>query len=875
MSVGVLSSKMFRGINTLDGPHINPKTGLEYEPALVKPFDTMKDVMDTQFDTDAHFCCYCVLGEDSWPRVNKAALASIRKGGSDVVQKYIVMDWDTPKAEGSKDKVPLDSELFEVFANMITGHTDSIVSHWSQAYTTRNGGRIIYTLDVPVPADECEGYINSLLIQWKDLGVEMDRACKDWTRLFRAPQVIRDGKKSNEDTFFFVESRDKLLRVADLGKSHMPFIARVPEWKEVQGDVPASEEVLEIMTPIGEKGTRILSPFQQRARRVIRQYPTFQCLFKGKEMADVGGRNSAIQTHLGYVMRPLMRAIKDLTPQQVFALFYDAVSDFEHLEGEDWLAELWVSIRHYWSKDSARVNAERLAEEVEIIEAKSTMETMIKGMRKWCKDPLLMSDDKEDVENFVKMHSIASYKSFFYILGPDGNYQPAGWNRDQLFPKIDKSHLSKILDVRYFDGNGKEAMMSTQEVINKFSTPVYGVVALPQLETNGGIEGINGEKPKLMVSMYRRNPNLEPEFNKYVDEWLQYLAGVHYSDLCRWIGHALAFEDGPIAALSFKADPGVGKKLLIEGLKECLEEPLAASDSEICGRFNGRMGKTPFAIVNEAWPAEAKGIADIFKKLTGGDSVTVEEKGCPQVDVVNPMRLIFMANDHEIINALTRGKSLTPSSRRAVGERLLHFDFGEEGRDYIERKGGLAFTSAPGHRWIRTDAGGPSDYIVAKHFLWLHSVRPEVKPGSRFLVPGNQIDLKGQMLGMSVQHPATVTVIRAVLSMIENGSGKGVSLFVSGKYRVFVTVDGLVQSAKMLEDIITHREAEMSLRNVKAKDTVAKIGDSPKEWHEVNLASVLRFAAQMGITADKTNSIFEKQREIILKEEAVAKQQEG
>lgn len=866
MPVGVLNSKMSRGINSLDGPHINPKTGQEYDPAFVDAFDSMQDVMEKEFDTDAHFVCYSVVGEDVWPRINKPALSSIRRAGSDVVLKHIVMDWDTPKELGSNDKVPLNSELFEMFAEMIMGHQDSLVSKWKHAYTTRNGGRIIYELDIPVPADESEGYINSMLVKWKELGIEMDMKCKDWTRLFRAPQVVRDGEKSNEDPFFFVETTDNLLRVADLGKIHMPFIPRVPEWEET--GMPNSEDVLEIMHPMGEGGKRINSPFHLRAKRVLKNTPTHKCIFGGRDMAEVGGRNSAIQEHLGYVMLPLMRAFNDLTPQHVFALFYDAVMAFDHLPGEDWLGELWVSIRHYWCRDSARVNAERKVREAGIIESKSTIETVIKGMRKWCKAPQLYSEDKDLVEEFVRGHSIASYRGFYYLIGPDGNYEPSPWSKDDMFSRINDRHLKHILKVAYENGDGKEMMMSDKEITNKFATPVFSVVTLPQLETNGGIEDMDGEKPKLYISMYRRNPKLEPEFNKYVDEWLQNLAGKDYEQLCEWIGHALAFEDGPIAALSITAEPGVGKKLLIEGLKECLEEPIAASDSEICGRFNGRMAKSPFGVVNEAWPAEAKGVADIFKRLTGGDSITVEEKGLPQYDVVNPMRLIFMANDHEIVNSLTQGKSLTPSSRRAVGERLLHFNLengGVGGREYIRRKGGLSFTSAAGHRWIRTDSGGTSDYIVAKHFLWLHSVRPEVEPGSRFLVAGNQVELSGQMLSMAVQHPATAVVINAVLSMLEAGRGKGVSLFVTEAYKVYVTVDGLVQEAKQfLDEHLTHRSADMALRNIKATDTVAKWEGSPKEWHEVNLASILRYASQMGITADTTNNIFENQRRIAL-----------
>jgi hypothetical protein len=248
----------------------------------------------------------------------------------------------------------------------------------------------------------------------------------------------------------------------------------------------------------------------------------------------------------------------------------------------------------------------------------------------------------------------------------------------------------------------------------------------------------DGDKPILQLPMYQRNEFLTPHKSEAVDGWLRAFFGSHYERAEKWIQYALAFEEGPICALSIKAPAGIGKKMLTEGLAECLVHPYLATGHDMCGKENGALLKTPFLVVNEGLPSiRDNAPADVFKELTAGDPIRVRELYKPAVSVINPVRIIFTANDHEILHELTKGKEVSPETRRAMGERLLHFDLDAEAETYLKRIGGRAFTERDGARWIRGDSGQSSDFIVARHFLHLYKERKPRNLQDRFCVMGN------------------------------------------------------------------------------------------------------------------------------------------
>jgi hypothetical protein len=203
----------------------------------------------------------------------------------------------------------------------------------------------------------------------------------------------------------------------------------------------------------------------------------------------------------------------------------------------------------------------------------------------------------------------------------------------------------------------------------------------------------------------------------------------------RWIAFALAFEEGPIAALSLSGVSGAGKGMFCRGLIECLAVPDWATSRDLIRDKNPGMKNSPFLIVDEGLPRRLPGsldIADAFRGITAGDPIYIDEKYRTPMFVRNPMRVVFTANNTDVVKQLA-GRSLTQDDLQALTARILHFDIQPDAGSYLSSLGGMQYTAG----WITPVAGGESDFILARHFLWLYETRDRFQRDARMLVEGN------------------------------------------------------------------------------------------------------------------------------------------
>jgi len=124
--------------------------------------------------------------------------------------------------------------------------------------------------------------------------------------------------------------------------------------------------------------------------------------------------------------------------------------------------------------------------------------------------------------------------------------------------------------------------------------------------------------------------------------------------------------------------------------------------------------------------------------LVGGNRQHINQKHRAVIEMACPRRLLITANNSSVITELCNNKDMSVEDREAVALRLLHIDLGEDdgGARWLEARGGLDYTGREGARWIAGSAGQPSNYIVARHFLWLYEHRGK-HPGKRLLVEGD------------------------------------------------------------------------------------------------------------------------------------------
>lgn len=147
----------------------------------------LEEVFTRAYDDDRHFAAYSLPGS---PRLDSAAPAEIEGG---VPMVLAVFDVDGPghtrSAEWDKEQCLRLSALTEDYPDFY-------------GYWTKGGYRLVWQLEEPFIIDSKEASK-----QWKEhyiawqaelatYGIETDPGCKDWTRLYRLPDVIRDGERT-------------------------------------------------------------------------------------------------------------------------------------------------------------------------------------------------------------------------------------------------------------------------------------------------------------------------------------------------------------------------------------------------------------------------------------------------------------------------------------------------------------------------------------------------------------------------------------------------------------------------------------------------------------------------------------------------------
>ena len=163
------------------------------KPAVIE-YVPLSAMLLRAFNTDAHFAAYSVPEPEH--RLNSDAIAN-----KAVAMVLLVFDVDCAVAHGNGGEAPESwwrREKSKVDA-LLAAHRGAIV------YRTRGGYRIIYRLVAPF---ELGSDTAAAKLSWsrfyvaagahlaRAFGIVADPKCKDWTRLYRAPLVRRDGDRA-------------------------------------------------------------------------------------------------------------------------------------------------------------------------------------------------------------------------------------------------------------------------------------------------------------------------------------------------------------------------------------------------------------------------------------------------------------------------------------------------------------------------------------------------------------------------------------------------------------------------------------------------------------------------------------------------------
>lgn len=155
---------------------------------------TVQQAMTHRFPKDAMLAGYALYGSDGAlvtrpPRIRKGGRAWVEAEGYRLGFNCLFADIDNPPS-GALKHGPWTSELRAVQQQQ--WNTLGVL-RTAGCYLGRGGWRIVQPLADTVPIELAEDY----LAEWHDElragGIDVDGACRDWTRLYRAPYARREG----------------------------------------------------------------------------------------------------------------------------------------------------------------------------------------------------------------------------------------------------------------------------------------------------------------------------------------------------------------------------------------------------------------------------------------------------------------------------------------------------------------------------------------------------------------------------------------------------------------------------------------------------------------------------------------------------------
>lgn len=192
--VAVFGSKRVRGVNAPTAMDTydwrSPPASAQNRAKIVAHGAVLplEQALERRWTTDAHFVPYVLFDAEgellrTQPRVNKGGLAWVREQGLSVRVRSAWADLDNV-GHGPWTEALTDEALEE--ARTVPALRDGV---W---YFTGRGRRVGVLWDRWVDVGEFERLIDAWHDTLEAQGLRPDRTCRDWTRFYRCPWVVRD-----------------------------------------------------------------------------------------------------------------------------------------------------------------------------------------------------------------------------------------------------------------------------------------------------------------------------------------------------------------------------------------------------------------------------------------------------------------------------------------------------------------------------------------------------------------------------------------------------------------------------------------------------------------------------------------------------------
>lgn len=748
-TVAITDDKRITGINCLaDGG-----TRVRRFMALIDFLEMLR----TDWDSDAHFVTYVAYNPDgtlpdSMPRVNKPALGEIKEKGGSVKSWGCVFDWDlkdnvddqvlrdlgwdgNPK---KKPSVPWDDEKLRDFYALLEGAIGSLSERGlgpACVYLTTHGARFVHVYAHEVDVRKQEPMVRGMIREYEKIGLLMDPQCADWTRMFRAPRVVRDGKLTTHHSWFRSWEYDDWTvpeSVPQVEKTYADTYGDAPDYV---GDQPSPEEALSMLEEVAPGGGMRKTDAYRHLKGLLYRRgcdDLYDALTKQVLPIPEGARDSRLTQLVGQAANHLY-TMPWGSPELIYATLLPVVQEMEPDAGTpDWERKLWGLCCRMWSLESKKerkVEAERQEEEEQKAEDLDSFLEVVK-----LRYPGVEKLHGPDAYGEVSRMGLVKVGRWIYVIRPDGYYHPRPCSGSTLPGTIADLGSDFLMPTKIVGKRGGVYHLDAKELLaahGRECTRVVGIYGVPG--------GYLDETGALMMPLFQF-ADLTGERSEHVEQWLRYLFGKNYQIAAKWLAYAQDMSR-PICGAAFIGPPGVGKKMLARGLSELIAgAPVAASGSDLVDDFTPALMRGPFIVVDEGLPIgnhQKRDVSDIFRRAVAGESVWVNTKNNPQVEVHVPYRVIFTANNREVIHGLVGTRTLTAYDREAMAERILYVELQEKAATWLRSRGGWGLTRG----WIAGDSGiPPSNFVLARHLRYLYENRYELfgpPESDRYLVSGD------------------------------------------------------------------------------------------------------------------------------------------
>ena len=175
--------------------------GAELEDLVGCPVVEIREALEAEHLTDAHMWPAWIEGagggrDDVIPRLNKKAREVVEKAGARILFGLVVVDVDDKATHrsGAGARKSWISEEMDKLAALPWIDTAGV-------YLTRGGYRLLWKLPEPLGIDAYLSLMAAFRGELAGRGIEAD-ALTDWTRCYRLPRVVRDGRMEDRERDF-------------------------------------------------------------------------------------------------------------------------------------------------------------------------------------------------------------------------------------------------------------------------------------------------------------------------------------------------------------------------------------------------------------------------------------------------------------------------------------------------------------------------------------------------------------------------------------------------------------------------------------------------------------------------------------------------